>query len=772
MGKDNFLPNKLLLVFLFVLNAFCAYGQEVLRGNVVNEKGIPLEYVSVALLYPSDSVVVTGVVTDASGSFAIPASVGQWLIRASLIGYKTEFLHCETVRPTLGTITLRETALELESITITEDRPGVKIIPEGLSFSPTKTELKLPDLTGYLEQLPFVEISGKGFSVIGRGAAVVYVNNHRLEDIGELKEYKPEDVLAVDLIPNPGPAYGADVKAVIRIKTKRKKTGLGAEWTSNVTHSEKTEFWNQAKVAYNTSELTFQSTLTYDHDPTAARISIEQLMGKDRSEKVVYDSREDQVYKGLDFRNSVVYTPTDRHSMGVSLTYAHSSWETGVFNNLYYSGSGGSTDFSQSSATVSPGTHWMGNLFYNYTDGKWNLLLNADFYRRSGSRSMTSVSSDRGEAEDLSTKSMDSSLLGYFQAIGKYNVTDRFSLQAGADYAYTSVSQSYDTDNQNIGLTSFDIGTRQNRVAVYTSLDYTLVPLLFSVGLRYEGLNIEREDKIKEYRSRLFSISKLYPSASVSFSEGSFQAQASYSMKTRYPAYNQLRAGMSYSSPYLYEGGNPDLRPETSHEVSLLARYGGTTLMAGLSNIHDEIIQLPELYNSRIMLYSPKNLGTNKYFSLSVSQRFKWAKVVQTTLSASYLGQWLNVPGFTNERGDAFSLKVNNTITLGDHLTCYFNGGYSSPSEVSLYKVPETWNLDAAVNVSLLSDRLNIYLECNDILSTRHGKRDYFGEEITMLYNRNYQTRTWSLTLSYTLPSLFRGKSYKGNTTNDEIQRL
>lgn len=385
---------------------------------------------------------------------------------------------------------------------------------------------------------------------------------------------------------------------------------------------------------------------------------------------------------------------------------------------------------------------------------------------------MSSMSSEHMVEPNVNTHSENSNFLIYSQAIASYKVSDRINVQFGADYAHTSVSQMYQVGGSHPTLSPFDIRTYQHRYASYATVQYALQPISFVVGLRHEALSSKRKNEAKQNIRKLFSHSRLYPSVSISMNKKAFQSQLSYSMKTEYPAYNQLRAGLNYSSPYLYEGGNPNLRPATQHELSLLSRYMKSSLMINYTAVVDQIIQVPTLYTNNIILYRPDNHGINKYLLLSIGQRVNWSDFWECALRMDYRAQWMRVPEFTRERGDGYMLKVNNTISFSKYVQCFVNSTYRSASENGLFRIPRAWNLDIALNCSLLSDRLNIYLECADVFSTLHGKRTYAGEHITMDYSRNYQTRTFTIYISYKLPNFISSKKYKGNTTNNEIKRF
>lgn len=764
--------NKVLITVVMLLGTVhwcCAQSVFSLLGKVIDDKGDALVGAYIELLVSENAAPIETVTTNHLGEFYASAEKEIRIIRVQYIGFERKVLQAPFSSPLL--IKMKEIPSELEEVTVTGQSPS-RITKDGIKFSPTKLQKALPNITHYLAQLPFIEKSGSGFAVVGRGAAVVYIDNRKLEDLQELKELKMEDVFSVDVLPNPGAFYDADVRTVIKIRTKGKKAGMGAEFASSVLHSERTEYWNRGKFSYNTPTLSWQSSLAYDHDPTRAQLDIVQLMTKNQSSSVKYNSTEEQLYRNLLLRNSLVYSPNKSNSLGASLTYSYTHWNTDVVNGLHYTDAVSDVEFEQKSNSKSPSHKWTGNLFYNYSDKRWDLLFNTDLYRGSHSNVMASINSDHTVEPNVNTHSESSNFLIYSQAVASYKVSDRINVQFGADYAHTSVSQMYQVGGSHATLSPFDIRTYQHRYASYATVQYALQPISFVVGLRHEALSIKRKNEAKQNVRKLFSRSRLYPSASISMSKKAFQSQLSYSMKTEYPTYNQLRAGLNYSSPYLYEGGNPDLRPETRHELSLLSRYMKSSLMINYTAVVDQIIQVPTLYADNIMLYRPDNHGVNKYLSLSISQRVNWGDFWECALRMDYQTQWMRVAGFTRERGDGYMLKADNTISLSNHVQCFVNGAYRSASENGLFRIPRAWNLDVALNFSLLSDRLNIYLECADVFSTLHGKRTYDGEHITMDYSRNYQTRTFTIYVSYKLSNLISSKKYKGNTTNDEIKRL
>ena len=112
--------------------------------------------------------------------------------------------------------------LELKEVVIRGDLPNTRLKGgamitriEGtpLSSSGTLGEMlvKVPGMTG-TDEAP---------EVLGKGSPLIYINGRLMRDDSELKRLRSEDIRDVEVINNPGAQYDAQVRAVVRIRTRK-----------------------------------------------------------------------------------------------------------------------------------------------------------------------------------------------------------------------------------------------------------------------------------------------------------------------------------------------------------------------------------------------------------------------------------------------------------------------------------------------------------------------------------------------------------------------
>ncbi len=133
---------------------------------------------------------------------------------------QSEELATDSVTYTLGEVTVkanrRLTTLKGNSLV-------TKVAGTHLQYAGTAADV--------LGQVPMVVDNNGTIEVFGKGAPEIYVNGRKVYDLQELQQLNSQDIKNVEVTTNPGAAYAADVKSVIRIRTNPPK---GEGWSGSL----------------------------------------------------------------------------------------------------------------------------------------------------------------------------------------------------------------------------------------------------------------------------------------------------------------------------------------------------------------------------------------------------------------------------------------------------------------------------------------------------------------------------------------------------------
>ena len=75
----------LISICLLISAGLTSYAQKVLKGRVTDMNGEPVAYANVALLSKADSTVVSGTVTDESGTYSLQTDA-YGILMVSMLG--------------------------------------------------------------------------------------------------------------------------------------------------------------------------------------------------------------------------------------------------------------------------------------------------------------------------------------------------------------------------------------------------------------------------------------------------------------------------------------------------------------------------------------------------------------------------------------------------------------------------------------------------------------------------------------------------------------
>jgi hypothetical protein len=115
--------------------------QGTVKGKVLDRAtNEPLEFINVAVTKRGDTKILTGAITDATGSFQIlDIPVGEYTLTASFLGYKElkrQFaITSSNMNRTLTGLYMTEDSHALEEVTVTGQRSEMKLEVDRKSFN-------------------------------------------------------------------------------------------------------------------------------------------------------------------------------------------------------------------------------------------------------------------------------------------------------------------------------------------------------------------------------------------------------------------------------------------------------------------------------------------------------------------------------------------------------------------------------------------------------------------------------------------------------------
>lgn len=256
---------KIAFLFLALIPSFFIISQTTISGTIVdkNQKSIP--FANLLIISKNDSSLIQGkFITD--GKFNIKVEKENFLLKITSFSYEDKYILI-TKSKTLGLIELTE--LTLDEVIIN----GKKLAFE-LNDGVTKINIEnsifqsSSSVNEILSKSPGVVVSGTDISVVGRGNALVYIDD-KLSSTQALSAIPVSQIESIEIIRNPDASYEASGKAVILIHLK--ELGLDGFQGKVLSHYTKAFYqlgyldvnlnWHKNKLSISTSGNTnFGST--------------------------------------------------------------------------------------------------------------------------------------------------------------------------------------------------------------------------------------------------------------------------------------------------------------------------------------------------------------------------------------------------------------------------------------------------------------------------------------------------------------------------------
>lgn len=772
------------MMLLLSLNVYSQQAKCNISGVVIDEKGQPVSFASVALYVAT--VPVTGVVTDDDGRFmlTVPRNDKEFRLVVEFIGYSKfeKSIIPNRQQMNLGAIVLKESALSLGEVVVSAKGVAQKSTIEHTSLNASSNMVSEKGTAlDILRTSSSVNVANDNISIRGNSNILVLMDGVPTA-ASDLSTIPAANVKSIEVVANPDASYDASgTGGIINIISKKAKNdglsgvvaanyGFDNFATGNIAFS-----YNKQKSSWR-----FGYNARYEDDIVNSTLyrkikgSGSEVYQQMRSARNVFNSN---VIFGADFR----VNPRNKLSVDVKCLIPRLNVEQELHNNIFSNG--------------------LCNKEHRHNDVTWN----RENIESSVSYSHTIVP----EVSDISIRGSVSKIWGHrpsyysvdgvpsnhsvsggspfisaLQADYKYKFKTG-TLSAGVKLTYRSndiyhrfYSLAQDGEWMYADGQSNDLFHAELVPAVYAMYSSPLgKKLTYKVGLRGEWSMVTLNsvhDAIDDCENSIF----LAPSLSATYSVADGRdVSLALSRRVGRPSYPQLTPYMSMVDATTYEKGNMHLRPERSTKLDI--GYNHTKenfnfFVNGYVNYtEDYISQITELNNNLLVttyVNAEADLKTGVELSLGVTP-VKWMNVSLSTNTynvsskGSYEEAEIDNGGWTNNS----SLIADFMLWKGGEVQLQYLA--TTPQYFPQLTTSFTHQMNFGVKQKLLKGAMALSLLVTDVFDTAEWEVSSDNAIFALENSNKNKSRMLWLGVSYNF-NKFKQKSSQKSDTDRALIKL
>lgn len=810
---------NLRLLFLFTFVCMCGTSVQAQRSTIkgvvqdsVSHAGEPYASIRIFKVSQMDKPVAM-FVSDKQGAFkhSLVGARGNFVLQISSVGRKditaTFSLKDEQTKD-LGTFFITDNVKTLKGVTVTAQKPLVKMEVDKMSYSvENDVDAKANSALDILRKVPMVTVDGNdNITVNGSSSFKVYVDGKPNPMISSnpgiiLKNMPASVIKNIEVITNPGAKYDAE----------------GTGGVLNIIMNKTTA---NAKAMNNFSAM-LRGSLSNIGVGGSAYVALQQgkfsmsVNANDREGKMndVYTNTQ-RVQTDASGSSTLNMNQSSNSTSGFRMGNMTMSYEVDSLRLL--SASLGVMGFGNNSdvlGNTSMNGALYGNGFgYKTTNNtkmsRYSINGNVDYQRAFAGHKdrmltlsyLISTTPDKNKALNLFTSDATSSALSLtdrysdarnntvehtFQIDYSSPLSKYLSLDTGTKYIlrnntshsdYYNVAgekRTYDSDNSMNYKHSNDI------LAAYAEMTGKLKVFTVKAGLRYE--HTWQNVKYLSGHGENFNLNygNLVPSGDLSYKISESQnIGLAYNMRISRPSIAMLNPYVDKNDPTARSYGNTNLDCEKSHNINLVYNYFTMKLMMNFTLRHtitDNAIEHYSFYENNVLNSTYGNVVKNHQTGLNAYINWNPGKNTRITLNGglSYVDLRSSVLGLNND-GWQSNMMLGLQQTLPADIRMSMNL-ITSTKQYNLQGSSTGFNaLLVTLSRNFIHNRLNVSAT---LLQPLSGARMSFN---TYSKGSNYVNRTSlslplqhvALSIGYTIGGHKEVKKTQHTITNDDVKKV
>ncbi|WP_294200025.1 outer membrane beta-barrel family protein [uncultured Chryseobacterium sp.] len=773
---------NIILVLLILCSQIFLSQNVQITGRILNNENSPVEFAEVILL-KNDSVKIRSEITNANGMFTIDAPKDSYILQVKRF---KGILYTKKIKLE-NNLRLNEIKLvDIQQIKEVIIEKKKKLIEKKIDRTVFNVENSIfssgADLAQVLSGTPMLSVSDNSVSIVGKSGVAVMVNDKLLnlsgtDLINYLRSLRSDDVSRVEIITTPPAKYEAQGNSGILNIILKKNTKLGWNGILSSSYIQTTYVGNANNLTlnYNSNKITSSLRLRQFDRPSKA-VELIDIIGTNSI--LSADQRKDK-FKGAGANFSFDYKLNQNSNIGVIYDISKSHSDMDIFNrSIYQTNSIQDSLLTTSSEHRKPIVTHSLNAYYDYkidSLGK-KLSIAGNYFSNSPDAEVnfqTISDYTPGTQKIRNLSNLDYQILS-----GQADLYLPFkwgTLETGLKFTHFLNSSNikyfsfknyeYTVDPSRSNYFEY----KENNAAAYVSVYKSLGEKWSAkAGLRYEYSTIEGYSEIAGERNKN-EYGRLFPSAYLEYKANENNTLSiNYSKRINRPNFTALNPFRWYSNPYSFYTGNPFLSPSYNHNVELSYLYKnrfsvtvyGQKLINGYGRITSLTQGIKEVNYKNYLTQYDAGLNASLYTNVT-----KWWEN-NTNIVSFYSESESSIPEVVPQKGVSMYYTFNNTFTINKEKSVFFllNFYHYLPNKQGNTYIGNISNLSAGFRFSLMEKKLRVNIMVEDIFRGTQSKGKIFYDEFTQFYNNYYDTRRFTLNMTYT----FGNKNVK--TNNKQIQ--
>ncbi len=777
------LMNRFLLFGLFICCYSIINAQNItITIKAVNQKGEGVASATVTVVAVADSTSPQNKITDSAGAAMFQVAENSlYLVRISSIEY-TPLEKTINVKPDARQFrfVLQPASKELNSVVVTARKPLMRQEDDKTIVDPEPLANASTNAYEILEKTPglFLDQDGNVY-LSSTSPARIYINGREQRmsaaDIATiLKSLPPNAIASIEILRMPSAKYDASGGGGIVNVVLRKGVRIGLTGSLNAGFNQG-RYGNQF-VGFNLNNSSGKLS-SYLNVQASRRNTYEELTT-------------DRIFAPDTALNQSALTkyPTQSYYLGYGLAYSvNDKWDLNYDGRISYNSSRNNSanesiiskistglpvsdniaqinnrqktwsltqGFNARYKIDSAGSEWTTDLSFTYSPNNTDQLFTTTFLLPTAA-----ISSGDGRIENG---------LKFYSGATNYLKKLRGSLTLETGLKTTLVR--FENDNryfrggngnrQPDNLRTGAYNYKENINAAYLQLSKTLGAVVLKAGTRMENTNMQGNQLIP--RDTSFSINRtdffpyVYLSRNIMKIAGyDLKAFLVYRRTIQRPAYENLNPSPRYIDPYLFESGNPSLRPQFTQNYEANISVDERPIVAvGINETKDIFNQVVyQADSNRSQAYRTfVNLGKNKetYFralgALPPGGKYFFVAGFQYNHN-HYEGFYENKPlGF---RRGTWRFFTYHNLKLSPNTNLSVNGFLIVKGQSQFYELSNFGQLNMNISQQFLNRKLTVSLNAQDLFFT--NKNEFVLEQGTINATglRRADTRRFGLNLRY-----------------------